>query len=265
MKNLFLLGIATLLTFTGCSERKNENQNDDEMAVLSVRLTDAPADYDAVWIDLQEVLIHVSTTIDEGEWISLENVNTGIYNLLDYTHGIDTVLVEQEIEAINISQMRLVLGENNGLTKNGVYHEMKTPSAQQSGLKFNIHANLVGGIMYNIWIDFDAGRSIVEKGNGGFSLKPVIRTYTEASSGIIKGIVEPVNTKPYIMAISENNDTLGSYADTLSGSFFFGGVQEGIYKLEFLPVEGYQNLVIKNIGVTNGVIADLGIITLVED
>lgn len=50
---------------------------------------------------------------------------------------------------------------------------------------------MIDGIEYKLWLDFDAGRSVVEIGNGNYILKPVIRIYSEATSGAIKGSVLP--------------------------------------------------------------------------
>lgn len=253
MKKLVLISTVILLALAGCSENADENKN----AVLTVLLTDNPGTYEEVLIDVQEVRIHVSSADDESGWLSLENMNKGIYNLLDFTNGMDTVLAEQELPAGEISQIRLVLGENNQVKVDGVYHDLKTPSAQQSGLKLNIHAVLTEGITYRIWIDFDAGRSIVEQGNGKYSLKPVIRTYTDAISGAIKGVIDPVEAKPYIRAVSTENDTMGTFADTTSGHFLISGLEAGNYTIEVLPTEEYQTLMVENIAVLTGEVYDL--------
>ena len=43
---------------------------------------------------------------------------------------------------------------------------LTTPSAQHSGLKLNVHAELTEGITYKILLDFDAVRSVVKTGSG---------------------------------------------------------------------------------------------------
>ena len=145
-----IIGV-TGITFS-CSDQ-------DNTALLEVRLTDAPADYDEVLIDVRDVQIHVSGDGDEEGWQSLQ-VNSGVYNLLDFRNGMDTLLATLELPAGHVSQMRLILGDNNLVTIDGEEHHLETPSAQQSGLKFNIDADLKQGIVYTLWIDFDAGRSI---------------------------------------------------------------------------------------------------------
>lgn len=253
MKKLVLISAVILLALAGCSESADENNN----AVLTVLLTDNPGEYEEVLIDVQEIKINISSPDDESGWLSLENVNKGIYNLLDFTNGMDTILAQQELPAGKISQIRLVLGENNQVKVDGIYHDLKTPSAQQSGLKINIHAVLTEGITYKIWLDFDAARSVVSKGNGKYSLKPVIRAFTEATSGAIKGVIYPVEAKPYIMAISTKNDTVGTIADTLSGYFTIAGLEAGNYKLNVIPTEGFETQIIENILVSVGEVYDL--------
>lgn len=247
MKKLMYVFIA-LFVFSACD---NDNEGTD-MATLSVKLTDTPADYEAVMIDIQDVMIHRSDNEEDGEWVSLENVNAGTFNLLDFTNGLDTVLAETELPVGNISQMRLVLGDNNQIMKNGEYHDLKTPSSQQSGLKFNINAMLTEGITYHLWIDFDAGRSVVETGNGMYILKPVIRTYTEATSGAIEGVVSPANANAYVMAISASEDTVGTYADTTSGEFIIGGLDAGDYMIKFEPKDDYMIVEKENVSVMLG-------------
>jgi hypothetical protein len=57
---------------------------------------------------------------------------------------------------------------------------LETPSAQQSGLKINIHLDVNAGILYQMWPDFDAGHSITKAGNNKYMLKPVIRATLQA-------------------------------------------------------------------------------------
>src|SRR3546814_5702897 len=82
------------------------------------------------------------TENDEG-WESLPGVQRGMYNLLELVDGHDTLLVDAMIPSGKIHQLRLVLGDENWITINGEDHALKTPSAQQSGLKLNINADVV--------------------------------------------------------------------------------------------------------------------------
>jgi hypothetical protein len=227
-------------------------------ATLSVRLTDAPANYEEVLIDIQSAQINVSATGVTENWQTLP-VRSGVYNLLNFRNGMDTLLAQVELPAGDITQMRLILGSNNKVKINGQYYTLDTPSAMQSGLKFNINATLTEGVEYQLWIDFDANRSIVAKGNGGFNLKPVIRTFTKATSGAIKGVASPVAAMPYVMAIA-GSDTIGTIAGS-DGKFLLRGIDAGTYKVVFQPVSPYANKTVDNVIVISGQATDLGTVT----
>lgn len=245
-----------LLFFSACSKDDSESDFNGN-AFLSVRLTDAPASYEEVLINIEDVMIHYTPIEGQGSWQSLENVHTGTYNLLDFTNGLDTLLAEQELPAGTVSQIRLILGDGNMVKVDGEYFDMATPSANTSGLKLNLNSTFEEGFSYTLWIDFDAGRSIVKRGNGTYSLKPVIRAYTESKTGAISGVVSPPEAKPYVMAISESNDTTGTYADTLSGKFILSGLEAGIYAMKFMPVEMYAKDSLSNVEVLTGEVTPL--------
>jgi len=257
MKKLVYVIIA-LFMFTACSD---ESINKSENAILKVRLTDAPADYQEVLIDIQDVMINMSAEEDTMRWQNLDIMYPGVYNLLDFTSGLDTLLVERKLPVGTITQVRLILGENNQIKVNDEYTDIQTPSAQSSGLKLNLHTELIEGLTYTLWIDFDAGRSIVQKGNGSYLLKPVIRAYTEVENGGIKGVVNPVEAKPYVMAISSNNDTMGTYTDTISGEYLIYGLESGEYKLNFEPVDDYMTKEIEGVPVKSGEITEVDTVT----
>jgi len=247
-----------LLIFAAC--RKSSSTSGTSH--LEVRLTDDPSPYDAVLIDVEKVEVNVSSDSGTSKgWQTLPLLRPGVYNLLDFRNGIDTVLASMDLPAGTLSQMRLTLGSNNSVVINGQSFPLKTPSAQQSGLKFNIHATLTSGIVYRLWIDFNAGSSIVTTGNGGFILKPVIRTYSEAIGGSIKGYVLPWAAKPEVLAI-QGTDTLLALPDSTTGYYFFGGVNAGSWNLLLHSIDSTYKDTTFTVSVTTGVVTDAGKVTL---
>uniref|UniRef100_UPI0032177B01 DUF4382 domain-containing protein n=1 Tax=uncultured Draconibacterium sp. TaxID=1573823 RepID=UPI0032177B01 len=253
MKKILIVMALAVTLFTACNDDNNSETERDGRLVI--RLTDAPADYEEVLIDLQELWVNVVDG-DSG-WTELPLEVTGQIDLLELANGKDTILFDDNFPSGKISQMRMVLGGNNEIKVGDEYYDLKTPSAQQSGLKFNINTTLDPGIEYEMWIDFDAARSIVEKGNGQFSLKPTIKVFTEVSSGSIKGVVSPVDARALVQAISATNDTTSALADTISGEFLIRGLEAGSYKIDFEPVSGYLEKEIENVDVTVGMVTDL--------
>lgn len=248
-----LVAVVTVSVFlSACNDEKNTR--------VEVRLTDAPGDYEEVNIDIQGVEIHSNTGNQSNGWMAL-NISPGVYSLLELTNGLDTLLGTIELPAGKISQIRLKLGENNTLKVDGVTKDLSTPSAQQSGLKLNLHADLQEGITYKILLDFDVARSIVDKGTGNYSLKPVIRAISEATGGAIKGTVSISESTPAVYAVI-GLDTLGtSFADA-TGKFLIKGLEAGTYTVLFAPATGYAIADKTGVVVTIGNVTDLGTVTV---
>jgi hypothetical protein len=236
------------------------SSNDNTPATLQVKLTDAPGDFDEVNIDIEDVQVNSDATSNSG-WKSL-NVKKGVYNLLKLTNGIDTLLGGIQLPAGKVSQIRLVLGNDNKIKVSGVEYPLNTPRAQQSGLKILVNTDLKAGITYQILLDFDVARSIVTTGSGIFNLKPVIRSVVEAENGAIKGLINPVESTPAVYALIGADTIATTFADTVSGKFLLKGVPAGTYTVSFQPKTGYLTSSKSNVSVTLGSVTDLGTIEI---
>jgi len=231
-----------------------DKDSDSDKAQLSVLMTDAPGVYDAVLIDLQRVEV----TGDGGDAIILDT-NEDIYNLLDLTNGVNTLIATSDMEPGTISQIRLILGPNNSVVVDGVSHPLSTPSAEQSGLKLQVHQTFEPGVSYAILLDFDANQSIVEKGNGEYQLKPVIRTIDIAVSGSIKGSIAPVGTVATITA-SSDGITFYSSVNNSNGDFLVAGLPAGTYNITVTPALSLLPVTITGKTVTVGASTNIGVI-----
>ncbi|MFY7786323.1 MAG: DUF4382 domain-containing protein, partial [Thermoflexibacteraceae bacterium] len=223
--------ISTGVFLNACTANDSTSSN----VPFEVRMTDSPGEYSSVKIDLLRVEVKISEDNDDSKgWQVLKNVKPGVYDLLELTNGKDVLIATDAFPVGTISQLRLILGDNNSVTtQDGQTVNMKTPSAQTAGLKLKINATLQAGITYKLLLDFDASRSIVKTGNGRFNLKPVIRAIAEAQSGAIKGVVTPAESQPAVWAIS-STDSIGTYADT-NGNFLIKGVPAATYRVSFAP------------------------------
>ncbi len=252
-----LLAFVMLFAF-GCKDDNPTTGN----ARLQVRLTDAPAQYDAVNIDLRAISIHTSDDENSG-WHEIPLLVPGIYNLLDFQNGIDTLLVNQDFASGKITQIRLILGSNSTIVDNGVTYPLETPSAEESGLKVKLNATLVPGVVYRVWIDFDASRSILKTGSGKYKLKPVLRAYSEALGGTIEGTVLPPEAHAAVWAILGTDSTLAfPQAD---GFFRISGLPESsAWKIwiDANDTTDYLDHEVPGITVTNGSVTTLDPITL---
>lgn len=259
--------LISLFLLTSCDVADDGNTNSTK-GTLQVYLTDAPGDYEAVWIDIEEVRIHVNDDenieLEDEGWITISDEPMRV-NLLELTNGEFEVLGETELEEGMYSQIRVILGEDNEIVKDGVTHSLDTPSAQQSGLKLNVNTEIEGSEVYTLLLDFDASRSIVEAGNSGkFLLKPVIRAVAFAETGAIEGNIEPAESLSWVYAIAGVDTVAGTRANA-EGEFRLVGLLSGSYQVAINPSEeGYSDEIISDVDVIAPDTTDLGVINLGE-
>ncbi len=253
MKTWRILLAVSILCMLLSACKKDTNTNGTSQ--LAVRMTDAPGNYDEVNIDIQNVMV----TTSSGNEISL-NARAGVYNLLKFSNGLDTLLVKADINADAIEQVRLVLGVSNSVVINGTTYSMSTPSAQQSGLKVQVHKTLSAGLN-TILIDFDAQQSVVALGNGNFQLKPVLRTVEVSTTGSIKGKVLLSGILSTI-TVSNGADSYSTVTD-LNGNFMLKGLPAGTYDVS-VTAAGYQTTTVAHINVVAGSSTDMGTVTMMS-
>lgn len=255
----FIMAVGILTSCSKKDDDANPGNGSAKTANVTFYLTDDPADYDAVYVDIKQVEI----TMEGHPAVGLQPVRPGVYNLLDFRNGLDTLLLRADLPAGKISQIRLILGSNNSVVVNGQSHPLNTPSAQESGLKLNLHEEFAAGGAYTVWIDFDAGKSIVETGSGKYNLKPVIRAYSQQTDGRIKGYVLPGAA---LVTVYASNGT-DAYAAIPAGDgyYMFTGLPEGNYTVTFdAAVASFIDVSVGNVAVTYGNTTDLGTTVLVQ-
>ena len=153
----------SVLFFIACKKESGST-------ALQVKLTDAPAAYDEVNVDIREVSIKMDD--DSSSWISLPTT-AGIYNLLDYQNGVDTLIAQTVVTGSTVKEIRLVLGTENSIIVGGQSYPLTIPSGSESGLKIKMNKSLKEGVDY-LSLDFDAALSVSEE-LSGYKLRPVIK------------------------------------------------------------------------------------------
>ncbi len=166
-----LIALITATTFfVACN--KDETGN----STLNVRLTDAPAAMDSVFVDIREVRVKMtsdSSNSNNDGWITL-STNAGIYNLLELQNGNDTLLGTASIPTGTVKQLRFILGNQNRVVVSDTSYPLTIPSGSESGLKINLSKDLRASLE-TLVIDFDAALSIRRENDGTYKLRPVLR------------------------------------------------------------------------------------------
>jgi hypothetical protein len=265
MKTSFLapLALLAILGVGSCSK-------DAKQAKLQIRMTDAPGDFRAVNLDLRQIEVHLKDENDPNGWQNLPFTAQTI-NILDYVNGKSALLVDTDFEPGDIKEIRLVLGPNNTVTTNTGTFNLKTPSGQTSGVKLKLqNVNLKERETYQLLLDFDVAKSIVERGTGSdrYLLKPVIRVVAQDLNGTIRGTVSPAAALPQVLAIRSSitvPDTFSTRADA-SGGYQLMSLPAGTYTVKYFPTveaprgeAAYRAETVRTgVVVTNNNVTDLG-------
>lgn len=249
-----LVIVAFILAGSGCKKSSSEGGSSDQ-GTMDVRMTDGIGFYDKVYIDVQGIKVNM-----EGRgWVDVTPTRKGIYNVLDFNNGIDTLIASSNIPVGNVTEVRLILGPNNSVVINGTMWPMDAPSAEESGLKIKIDQKVTADARCTVWLDFNVHKSIVAKGNGGFSLKPVIRCFIHSFTGSIVGDVNPDNVAyfAYAVPVTNVNDTFMTFLRS-DGTFKLWGLLPRKYNVGLMTKEKANLKTINDVSVSMGQETNLG-------
>ncbi len=257
----------------------NSSNSDDNPSTsnLEVRLQDAPGDFQSVVLDVRQIEIHQKEEGDPDGWRLLPFQAQPI-NVLDYVNGRSALLVSTDFDPGRLKEIRLLLGPDSYVVgRDGQRYDLKTPSGQSSGIKLKLDKKSLRQLSgtYQLLLDFDVAKSIVERGNWKpgndkkerYLLKPVIRVLAQDIKGGLRGTVTPAAARPQVLAIRSSitpADTFSTSAD-VAGAYQLGALPSGTYRVEFFPSTSapanqanYKSVTRTGITVTNDQVTDLG-------
>jgi hypothetical protein len=272
-----LLGLSLLfvLAIAGCQKENSSQPNDGLTTTLptsvKVYLTDDQSlVFDKVFIDLQKLEIKIEDDgVDSVDgWFSL-NITPGIYDILQFRNGLDTLFATGTIPANRkLQKIRLTLGNNNSVEKDGKTYPLivKDKDNEVIAKLESSNVEFTSPDQFMFWIDFDAGRSIKKNNSGsgnnnGFELRSQIRIFTKSKSGRIEGRVLPAAANAIVMAIN-GTDTATAKPER-EGEFKIVGLKAGTYQV-FIDAtsNNYKDTVLTNVVVRHNEDTKLGTIVL---
>jgi Domain of unknown function (DUF4382) len=288
MKKSFLLcgvlGLALFILLLPVACKKDANDSSANIPSgqqrVKIFLSDNPVNYDAVYVDIQQVIVQVipdscqgrddnhNDCFDDNEfhcsvWDTL-SIRPGVYNLLDLSNGADTILANGLTLSGRINKIKLTLGDNNSVVIDSVSYPLElwgnthTVNLQVRGADIS---EITPGDL-QLWLDFDAGGSIVKVNNNHFVLKPRIKIFVPAQTAIIRGKVLPGASEAVVAAIADG-DTLVAIPEHGSGRFKIRGLRGTTADLFInATAGGYQDITITGISLERGRETDVGTIQL---
>jgi hypothetical protein len=236
--------VALLIGLTGCGGGGDGGISGT--GVMRLSLTDAPAcGYDEVNITVEKVRVNRSSTAEDGDggWSEVVLNPPRQFDLLTLTNGVLAELGETPLPAGRYTQLRLVLAPNGGATPlansvvptGGTETPLTTPSAQQSGLKFNVQMDVAPNQVADFVIDFDACKSVVRRGNSGqFNLKPVVSVIPVLSDAGLRvvGHVDPaIALSSTTVSVQQGGLPVKATVPEANGRFVLYPVPVGSYDL----------------------------------
>lgn len=274
MKNLIRFGFIALATVSIILYSCQKEAGDSNTAInkphgVTIYLTDHQTPiFDSVFIDLQKMEVKMEDdTLPNGGWVNL-NIRAGVYNILRFRNGLDTLFATGTLPNARIQKIRLTLGTQNSVMKDGIRSVLKLHDndrevvANLSSTSFEI--TNTGQVLF--WIDFDASQSIQidnsgSGNNNGYRLKSHIKIFTRGNSGEIEGRVLPRQADALVMAIN-GTDTISAIPEDDNGEFKIVGLSAGTYKLFIDGQNGYQDTTINSVIVRNREDTHVPVITL---
>jgi hypothetical protein len=176
MKTKLLAALFFLpLLFTAC---KKDEVADFQTGQVAIRLKNDTTfcAYEEVNIDVRNVQVRIGGSTG-GDWYKLDT-RAGVYNLLSLCNGIDTLIADEKVPTGEIMAIRLNLGTNNSVRKNGMLYPVAILTPEETGVQYEIY-RMIGSTPAKLHIVFDAAQSIIQTGQESYHMNPVMWAYQD--------------------------------------------------------------------------------------
>jgi hypothetical protein len=245
--------------------------------------TDAPGDYDHVWITVNDVWFHTSDASgpNEAGWLKYPLASPKTIDLMTLAHGnMQSIWDNIALPVGDYQQIRLVLADtddaltasaaaagltyNNEVDVNTNAYPLHIPDSKH-GIRLVGHFNVTNGTTLRLAIDFDAGDDVVEFRQGTeYILKPRLTYFDLDKAGAIIGKLDTggtFTTTPRFVIKAENLSDDGTYhvvrrwtVAESDGSFVLYPVSAPTTTTYDVLVRGlnYQTMIIKSVPVSRG-------------
>ncbi len=228
---------------------------------LKIMLTDDPSTiFDSIFIDIQKVEVKVKDSTGAERWDSL-TIRAGVYNILNFKNGLDTLLGVGFISNGMVEKVRITLGTNNAVVLNGVRIPIPVLS-NQNIIVININGDVdhIDNHHKKLWLDFD-GHGSIKFHNGRWVLKLNIGHFSHHNSAELEGKIKPSQAFPVMILAINGTDTLRAIPEH-EGKFKIRGIKSKTVNLIIKPSNGYKDSVINNIQIRQGDDTEIGTIVL---
>lgn len=215
--------VASLLLVTACGNETNNTKSG-----MSVAITDAPAcGFDHVYVTINRVRVNVSAAAgsNDGGWEDITPATPPKIDLLSLSNGLTLILGQTRMPAASYQQLRLELASNTPaqavntiVPSGGSEQPLGTMDMPKDGLTIVSPITISPDRLTEVVLDFDVCRSVVQRGDGSYALRPSISTTQMHVSGGISGYVGATQAGASVYAEINGSIIKGTRADS-SGHF----------------------------------------------
>ncbi len=246
-KIISTIAILLLVIFASSCLDPTNNPN-DSTKMLGIYLTDCPFEAEEVNVEIVNVIVEDK----DGFKIEL-NTAIGVYNLLDFTDGVDTLIAEGNVEFEDIESIYLELGEQNTIIIEG--EEFPLELKGDNLVKVNINLEQFDEST-DFLVDFFACTSIIEK-NGEYFLKPVIKfkgtknNNQGGNSDFVEDYIEDIAgcytlVYPYTLITKMNDEITVNNDEELTDALINNDIKSLAFPVTLQDVDGLNTTVDNN-------------------
>ncbi len=265
MKLITVLGSALVGTVLLISSCQKQNILEDSIPAgksqFKLFLTDDPSlVFDSIFIDIRMIEVKVETSAGNEFWDTL-SIRAGIYNILKFRNGVDTLFVHDYIPSGEIKKLRMTLGNNNSVVRNGASFPLIIRDQNRQVIINVDDIDRIRANSFQLWIDFDGHGSIIRLNNNQYELKPRIHSFNNNNTGRLKGEIKPSAALPASVMVIAGPDTLLAIPES-NGEFKIRGIRTNTVQVIIKPTAPYKDSIINNVSISSGGDRDLGDIRL---
>ena len=227
------LNTVIILLALGWSMPSCTNSEGTGTALVNVRLVDAPGDFDEAWIEILGVEIKQAEGGEQWTFIEYQQPNQKV-DISKLVGGGVLLIGRTELPVNAISSMRLILGDDHHLVKEGKNLSLSLESVEAGTIELETDFRLEGSYSYDIYLDFDLDRSIHRTADSSvFILSPKVRSFVLSETSSFEGRVMPAEARPVLYAI-QGADTVTTLTSA-QGEYLFRGLDEGEHTVVIRP------------------------------
>jgi hypothetical protein len=171
-----LISFLAIVLLTSCT--KEEESTPFDNSLVNVKLVGTPTQLSSFNLEILDIQLRVlEDETDPNAWLSLNTINTGIHDLTNFTDNHVINLVDfKQVPSEFIYSIKLVLGDENSVVKNGVEYSLDIASEYENASVNILEKQLLENKLYDFTIELNIDESVRFSSPNEVKLDPKMNT-----------------------------------------------------------------------------------------